>query len=38
LVAAFDGTHGWFWRNRGTADVTVTLVVRGPYTEMIRLD
>jgi hypothetical protein len=38
LVAAFDGTHGWFWRNRGTADVTVTLVVRGPYTEMLRLD
>jgi len=36
LVAAFDGTHGWFWRNRGTGNVTVTLVVRGEYTEVIR--
>jgi len=33
LVAAFDGMHGWFWRNRGTAPVTVTLRVRGAYTE-----
>jgi hypothetical protein len=33
LVAAFDGMHGWFWRNRGTAPVTVTLRVRGEYTE-----
>jgi ribosomal protein L12E/L44/L45/RPP1/RPP2 len=33
LVAAFDGMHGWFWRNRGTEPVTVTLRVRGEYTE-----
>lgn len=38
LVAAFDGTHGWFWRNRGSADVTVTLHVRGDYQEMLRLE
>ena len=27
LVAAFDGKHGWFWRNRGAEPVTVTLLV-----------
>jgi hypothetical protein len=25
LEAAFDGNHGWFWRNRSDTDVTVTL-------------
>ena len=25
LTAAYDGSHGWFWRNRGSADVTITL-------------
>src|SRR5690606_32279294 len=24
LQAAFDGTHGWFWRNRTNSEVTVT--------------
>lgn len=33
LVAAFEGMHGWFWRNRGTAPVTVTLRASGDYTE-----
>lgn len=33
LVAAFEGMHGWFWRNRTTAPVTVTLRARGDYTE-----
>lgn len=36
LEAAFDGNHGWFWRNRGTADVTVTLRTSGSYTEIKR--
>jgi hypothetical protein len=36
LVAAFDGKHGWFWRNRGTAPVTVTLRVEGKYRELVR--
>lgn len=31
LEAAFDGSHGWFWRNRGKAPVKVTLRVDGPY-------
>lgn len=32
LVAGFDGEHGWFWRNRDKADVTVTVQVRGEYS------
>ena len=36
LKAAFTGNHGWFWRNRGRQDVTVTLYVRGGYSEMKR--
>jgi len=28
LVAAFDGNHGWFWRNRSGNDVTITLSAR----------
>jgi guanyl-specific ribonuclease Sa len=31
LVAAFDGLHGWFWRNRTSATVTVTLRTEGAY-------
>lgn len=34
LVAAFDGIHGWFWRNRGRQPVTVTLRVSGDYLEL----
>ena len=33
LVAAFDGKHGWFWRNRDSSAVTVTVQVRGEYAE-----
>ncbi len=29
----FAGEHGWFWRNRDKKDVTVTLQVRGEYSE-----
>lgn len=31
LVAAFDGNHGWYWRNRGDAAVTLTLTTAGDY-------
>lgn len=31
LVAAFDGNHGWFWRNRDKAALTVTLQLDGAY-------
>lgn len=37
LEAAFDGKHGWFWRNRGKADVTVTLKVNGDFSAMKRV-
>lgn len=37
LEAAFDGSHGWFWRNRGQSDVTVTIQVEGDYGEMKRV-
>jgi hypothetical protein len=36
LEAGFDGKHGWFWRNRGKADVTVTLKTEGDYTDIKR--
>ena len=36
LVAAFTGTHGWFWRNRSGSDVTVTLRTNGAYTAITR--
>lgn len=34
LVAAFTGNHGWYWRNRGQADVKVTLRTRGAYSDI----
>lgn len=37
LVAAFDGLHGWFWRNRSEQKVKVLLQVSGPYSEIKRV-
>jgi hypothetical protein len=37
LQAAFDGTHGWFWRNRSNAEVTITLTTSGEYEEIKRV-
>jgi hypothetical protein len=37
LTAGFDGTHGWFFRNRGSAPVTVRLRTTGPYEEIRRV-
>jgi hypothetical protein len=37
LTAAFDGSHGWFWRNRGAAPVELVLQVRGEYAELKRV-
>ncbi len=37
LEAAFDGNHGWFWRNRTQKDVTVTLRTSGDYAELKRM-
>ncbi len=36
LTAGFDGAHGWFWRNRGAADITITLRTSGAYSEIRR--
>ena len=36
LVAAFTGNHGWYWRNRGRADVTLVLRTRGTYSDIKR--
>ena len=37
LEAAFDGNHGWFWRNRTDRNVTMTLRTEGAYLEMKRV-
>ena len=37
LTADFDGGHGWFWRNRGQKDVTITLKTTGAYGEIKRM-
>lgn len=34
LIAAFDGKHGWFWRNRGSVAVVVTLRTTGDYSDL----
>lgn len=35
--APVEGTHGWFFRNRGTTDVVVTLRTGGDYIELRKL-
>lgn len=35
IEAPFAGEHGWFWRNRDRAPVTITLQLRGAYAEVI---
>jgi hypothetical protein len=37
LTAGFDGAHGWFFRNRGSQPVTVTLKTSGAYSEIKRV-
>ena len=36
IVAAFDGKHGWFWRNRGSAPVTVKVTATGEFGSLTR--
>ncbi len=36
FTAIFDGTHGWFWRNRSNSDVTITLKTKGEYLSVKR--
>lgn len=37
LEAAFTGNHGWFWRNKTSDPVTITLRTRGAYSEIKRM-
>ena len=37
LQAAFDGKHGWFWRNRSGTEVTITLKTSGEYEKIERV-
>ncbi len=37
FTAIFDGTHGWFWRNRSNNDVTIALKTTGDYLSVRRL-
>jgi hypothetical protein len=37
LEAAFTGNHGWFWRNRTSEPVTVTLKTDGAYADIKRM-
>ena len=34
LKARYDGSHGWFFRNRDKNDVTIKLRTKGPYLEI----
>ena len=35
-VAAFDGRHGWYWKNAGSEPVTVELRLTGTYVRVER--
>lgn len=37
LEAAFDGSHGWYWRNRGNTNVTIALRINGEYVDVKRM-
>ncbi len=35
--APFDGTHGWYWRNRSGAPITVTVKAKGKFEKFVRV-
>lgn len=37
IKAAFDGLHGWFWRNRSDAPVVIKLETNGNYIQIKRI-
>jgi hypothetical protein len=37
LIAAFTGNHGWYWRNRSEANVTVLPRTGGTYSDIKRV-
>ncbi len=36
FIAPFDGSHGWYWQNRGTEPVTVNIQVAGYQEKLYR--
>ena len=34
MIASFDGSHGWWWRNRTGETLTITLKVDGEYNDI----
>ena len=36
LIAPFTGLHGWYWKNRTAAPVTVVLHASGFYTDIVK--
>lgn len=36
LIAPFTGVHGWYWKNKTAAPVTVVLHVSGFYTDIFK--
>lgn len=37
ILTAFDGTHGWYWRNRSGQSVVITLQTSGAYSGIKRV-
>jgi hypothetical protein len=35
-VAPFDGSHGWYWQNRGTGPIIVEIEVSGFQEKLYR--
>jgi hypothetical protein len=36
FTAPFDGNHGWYWRNKGSEPVTVTVKVSGYFEKLFQ--
>ncbi len=36
--APFDGTHGWYWRNRSEAPIAVTVTAKGKFEKFARVE
>ncbi|MBR2656299.1 MAG: transmembrane anchor protein [Loktanella sp.] len=35
IEAPFAGDHGWFWRNRDSTPITMTIQLRGEYSDIV---
>ena len=34
FYAPFDGSHGWYWKNRSETDMKITLIISGAFEEI----